>query len=163
MKSNQYYKVASVEWMRLAKLGISYSQSRHLRRNIQEIIIRFFSTVLKLVSSLYIASGILYMSGPRDLEETPRVIWNIAAVFRLELQYVQHIASDPYRAWTRPFESARAERTDVITRGDNRHRRGTRGRKKKKPRADTINKSFFNAGSAMDLRDLTPAMDVLGW
>lgn len=103
------------------------------------------------------------MSGPRDLEEAPRVIWNIAAVFRLEPQYVRryerHIASDPYRAWTRPFGPARAERTDVITRGDNRCRRGG----KKSPArecADTINKSFFNAGSAMDSRGLTPALET---
>lgn len=103
------------------------------------------------------------MSGPRDLEEAPRVIWNIAAVFRLEPQYVRryerHIASDPYRIWTRPFGPARAERTDVITRGDNRCRRG--GKKSLvRECADTINKSFFNAGSAMDSRGLTLALET---
>lgn len=121
VKSNQYYNIVSIEWMRLAKLEMSYSQTRRLfdvtsRKSSS----RSFSTDLKLVSSLHTASGILYMSGPRDLEETPRVIWNIAVVFRLEPSTYGTSRDDPYRAWTRPFGPARAERTNVITRGDNR-------------------------------------------
>lgn len=71
------------------------------------------------------------------------------------------IASDPYRAWARPFGPAYAERTDVITRGDNRCRgiRGVGRDGRAKERADTINKTSTRQrkGSALMLTE-----DVLG-